>query len=169
MTQRSFEIALQKGEIGEQIVRDHLEKRGWVVYKPFTPGAHCFDILCIKDKKQAIALDVKAKSRLNKFPATGINQSHFEEYKAFSEKHSMPFWVVFVDEMQQTVYGNCISELEKPRNVDGNVYPFVMPANGRQVRLWPLVAMKTIAKLDHMEAEKLAFFNQRNYEFAAAS
>ncbi len=169
MTQRSFEVALKKGEVGEQVVRDHLERRGWVVYKPFTPGAHCFDILCIKDKKQAIAMDVKAKSRMNKYPATGINQSHFEEYKFFSEKHLMPFWIVFVDEMQRTVYGNCISELEKPRTVAGVEYPFVLKTSGKPVRLWPLEAMKPIASLDKTTALALSAFNQRNYEYKGAA
>lgn len=169
MTQRNFEIALQKGEIGEQIVRDHLEKKGWVVYQPKTTGAHCFDILAILKKQTAIAMDVKAKSRLNKYPATGINQKHFEEYKAFGDKHVMPFWVIFVDEMQKTIYGNCLEELEKPRVVDGISYPFKMQTSGATVRIWPLEAMKQIATIDGDSAEKLTSFNQRNYEYGVAA
>lgn len=165
MTRPSFEIALKKGEVGEQIVRQHLEGKDWVVYQPQTPGAHCFDILAIKDKKQAIALDVKAKSRMNKFPATGINQKHFEEYQHFSEKHLMPFWVIFVDEMQKTVYGNSIEELEKKREVEGVTYPFIMKTAYAAVRLWPLEAMKPIAVLDEREQEQLISFNQRKYTY----
>jgi hypothetical protein len=168
MTRPSFEIALQKGEVGEQIVREHLEKKGWVVYQPKTTGAHCFDILALLNKKNAIALDVKAKSRMNKYPATGIDQRHFEEYKNFSDKHLMPFWVVFVDEMQKTVYGNTIDELEKPRTVEGVTYPFVMQV-AKPVRLWPLEAMKHIANLEATTAQKLAAFNQRNHGYEVAA
>lgn len=167
MTRPSFEVALVKGEIGEQIVKDHLESKGWVVYKPQTPGPHCFDILALLNKKSAIALDVKAKSRLNKYPATGIDQRHFEEYKSFSEKHLMPFWVVFVDEMQKTVYGNTIAELEKEREVEGVKYPFVMNAKGKHVRIWPLEAMKPIASISDDSVQKLISFNQRNYSYFA--
>lgn len=168
MTRPSFEIALKKGAVGEQIVRCHLEKRGWVVYQPQTIGAHCFDILAIINKQKAIALDVKAKSRLNKYPATGINQKHFEEYKNFSEKHLMPFWVIFVDEMQKTVYGNCLEELEIERVIEGIKYPFQMSAAGATVRIWPLQAMKHIANIDGKSAENLISFNQRNYKYEAS-
>lgn len=169
MTQRSFKTALAKGEVGEMVVRTHLERRGWIVYKPHTEGAHAFDILAIFNKKSAIAIDVKAKSRMNKYPATGINQKHFEEYKAFSEKHRMPFWVVFVDESQRTVYGNSLSELEVPRIVAGQKYPFVMPTGYSPVRLWPLEAMKHIANLDEASAVELTSLSQRNYSYEVAA
>lgn len=169
MTQRNFEIALAKGEVGEMVVRAHLEKKGWVVYKPHTEGAHAFDILAIFQKKTAIALDVKAKSRMNKYPATGINQNHFEEYLAFSEKHLMPFWVVFVDEMQRTIYGNELGALEVPRVVSGVSYPFIMKTSYSPVRLWPLEAMKHIADLDGVTASQLVSLNQRKYEYEAST
>lgn len=165
MTRPSFEVALKKGDVGEAIVKAHLEKKGWVVYQPVTEGAHCFDILCIKQKKTAIAIDVKAKSRLNKYPATGINQTHFEEYKAFSEKHSMPFWLIFVDEGQKKIYGNCIKSLEEVRVIEGKTYPFVMPTGGRPVRLWPLAAMLHIADLGDTDQANLLALNQRNYAY----
>lgn len=165
MTQRSFKVALAKGEVGEMVVRSHLERKGWIVYKPHTEGAHAFDILAILNKKSAIAIDVKAKSRMNKYPATGINQKHFEEYKAFSDKHNMPFWVVFVDESQRTVYGNTLSELEIPRMVGGQKYPFLMPTGYSPVRLWPLEAMKHIARLDDAVVLQLADLSQRSYAY----
>ena len=58
MTRPNFEVALKKGAVGETIVRRILEQKGWVVYQPMTDGAHCFDMLSIKDKKSAIAIDV---------------------------------------------------------------------------------------------------------------
>ena len=163
-TQKSFEVALQKGKIGEDIVRALLERKGWVVYQPETEGAHCFDMLSIKDKKYAIAIDVKAKAPLNKWPATGINERHFQEYLHFSQKHKMPFWVIFVDEQQGLIYGNTIEELEKPRTVEGMDYPILMNWQ-TPIRIWPLAAMKTIARLREHEMENLAQMNQRQYNY----
>jgi len=168
MTRPSFELALRKGDVGEELVRCRLEAQGWVVYKPITDKAHAFDILCIKNKRTAIAMDVKAKARLNKYPATGINQKHFEEYKYFSEKHLMDFWVIFVDEMQKSVYGNRLTELEKPRTVEGKTYPWVMPTKGQPVRLWPLEAMITIGSIDAETQARLVDLSQRNYSYEVA-
>lgn len=164
MTRRSFDTALAKGEIGEKIVQSLMERKGWVVYRPETEGAHHFDMLCIKDKRHAVAFDVKAKARMNKWPATGVNQRHFEEYQRFSEKHKMPFWIVFVDEFQREIYGNTISELERPRTIGSVDYPWVLPSR-TPIRLWPLAAMKSISPLDGAMARKLMELNQRGYEY----
>lgn len=166
MTQRNFEVALKKGEIGEMIVRRNLEQKGWVVYQPVTDGAHCFDMLSIKDKHSAIALDVKAKARMNRWPATGIDQRHFDEYQSFSLKHQMPFWVVFVDEMQKTIYGNCIEDLERRRNVEGVMYPFVITTKyGKNIRLWPLEAMIHIDSIEDDDIASLLSYSQRGHEY----
>lgn len=166
MTQRNFDIALQKGALGEAVVRRILEANGWVVYQPMTEGAHHFDMLCIKNKRSAAAFDIKAKARMNKFPCTGVNQTHFEEYQRFSEKHLMPFWIVFVDEAMRSIYGNTIEELEKPRQEGNITYPWVMGSkSGTKLRLWPLSAMKTIAAITEEESKSLSAFNQRSYEY----
>ena len=164
MTFRSFDQAKDKGAIGEIIVRQYLEKAGWVVYQPMTEGAHCFDMMCIKDKRTSVAFDIKAKARLNAWPATGVNQRHFEEYQAFSEKHNMPFWIVFVDEGCGEVYGNTIQQLEIKRVVKNNIYPRVMDWRPK-IRLWPLEAMRPIAKLTSEQISALSKLNQRSYEF----
>ncbi len=166
MTRPSFDTALKKGAAGEVIVKGLFERKGWVVYRPETEGPHQFDILAIKDKVSAVAVDVKTKSRMNWYPATGVNQSHFEEYSRFSKKHLMPFWIIFVDEKQKTIYGNTISELEKPRCVDRRNYPFIMVLKcGTQIRLWPLEAMETIATIDNNTATILTNLSQRSYGY----
>ena len=84
---KSFEVALKKGEIGEQIIREYLEKKGWIVYFPFTKDkAHAFDILATKNKEKVFALDVKTKARLNNWPAQGINIKSYKEYLSFRRK-----------------------------------------------------------------------------------
>jgi len=166
MTRRSFETAMKKGAVGESIVRGKLEGAGWIVYQPATDGAHAFDMLGVKDKQKAIALDVKAKSLMNKYPATGVDQQHFEQYQQFSERHAMPFWLFFVDEHLGEIYGNSLEVLEKPVVVDGHLYPKVLTvANSKQIRIWPYVVMKKIAMLSNGDIQALMEYSQRNYEY----
>ena len=167
MISRSFSIALKKGAVGERIVRGLLEKNGWVVYQPITNGAHCFDMLSIKDKKKAIAIDVKAKARMNKWPATGVNERHFLEYKAFSETHNMPFWIFFVDELLGKIYGNELKELEVPIEVEGEMYPKTIqwPGNSPAIRYWSLASMKLLADISEEEMKELSSYNQRSHGY----
>ena len=41
-------IQVKKGNIGEKIVRNYLEKKGFIVYEPKTNGSHPFDKIAIK-------------------------------------------------------------------------------------------------------------------------
>lgn len=161
-TRANFDTAKAKGEFGERIVRRWLEQRGFVVYKPETEGAHAFDALAIKNKQRCIALDVKAKARRNLYKDTGISERHYQTYAQFSQRHKMPFWVVFVDEMQGTIYGNTLGALNEPKNVDGVDYPMRLG----ETRFWPLENMIQIHELTYEEQEKLARLSQRNYAYA---
>lgn len=166
MKRANFEVALKKGEAGEKIIASLLESKGFVVYQPSTIGAHAFDMLAIKDKQRAIAIDVKAKSRRTYYNDTGINQSHFECYKLFSEKHSMPFWLFFIDEYLGKIYGNSIDELEVSIIADDVEYPFVQESNrGKAIRYWSLESMIQVGVIETEVAEKLKEMSQRNYEY----
>jgi len=171
MIRANFSVALKKGAIGEQIIRQKMEQKGWTVYMPLTEGAHHFDMLATLRKERAIALDVKTKSRMNKWNATGVNQRHFEQYQQFSQLHNMPFWIVFVDEGLKSIYGNELKSLEVPYHceVDGYTYPRTLNMrNGGCVRLWPLNTMVHLGDLSDEKAAKLTELSQRNYGFEPA-
>ena len=159
---KNFDLALAKGEYGERIVRRILEAKGFVVYKPNTPGAHAFDALAIKDKQRCIALDVKAKARRNKYPDTGISVSHYRTYKAFSELHNMPFWIVFVDEMAGDIYGNTLEMLDREVTSNGISYPFEFQG---KTRYWPLISMRLLHKLSEQEMLDLQNLSQRSHDY----
>lgn len=162
-----FEQAKEKGKIGEELIKKFFEAKGVIVYRPNTEGAHWIDMLAIKEKKSAIAVDVKSKARMNKFPATGVNQKSFEEYLKFSLKHNMPFWIIFIDELMHEVYGNTIENLEKPRKLEGKNYPLEMKTkNGDHIHLWPLTAMIKIGDLDENIIQQLTSLNQRGYNYS---
>lgn len=166
MTQISFSQALAKGAVGERIIKKIMEAKGWITYQPTTENkAHTFDMMAIKGKKIAIALDVKAKGRMNKWRATGVNQRHFDEYAAFSEKHSMDFYIIFVDEMLGKIYGNSISNLEKPMIAENTQWPWVMRAGKSKIRLWHLDQMTDICDLEQADIDELKSLNQRKHDF----
>ena len=160
---RSFETSLRKGAIGEEIVRPYLEAKGYVVCRPVSEGAHAFDGLAIYQKKHCIAYDVKAKARMNKWPATGVNESHFTTYWTFSQNHNMPFWLFFVDEILGQIYGNELAILEQQKRINGIDYPFLINTRTAKIRIWPLESMIKITDLTDEQKDALAACNQRTY------
>lgn len=150
--QINFEIALKKGEIGETIIQNYLEKLGWVVYKPFTKDkAHYFDILATKDKQKIIAIDVKTKARLNKWDAQGINIKHYNEYIRFIKITNIPFYLIFVDDKNGDVH---IAEIDKLKN------GFRPTEN---IIAWYLQDMKKIFTITSAQIAELSKYDQRNY------
>jgi hypothetical protein len=112
---------VKKGDIGEEIVKNYLENKGWIVYKPETIGAHYFDMICTKNKKKVIAIDVKTKARLNKYAATGINKKHYLDYKRFSNDTEIPFYLYFVDDKEGKVYYQLLNDLPEPFELNNKI------------------------------------------------
>jgi hypothetical protein len=159
-TQKGFERAVAKGEYGERIVREYLESKGYVVYFPFTKDrAHAFDMLATLDKKRVIGLDVKAKARMNKWRKTGINESSYNEYLAFSKSANIPFYLVFVDEhpKEMSVYGGEISAIGKPEIIE-------MVSRVR-VCFWYLDKFKKLFDITPEMQAGLIAYSQRRHDY----
>lgn len=171
MTQASFDLHKQKGDYAERIIKNMLESKGYVVYMPCTHGSHSFDIMAIKEKRLCVALDIKAKARMNNVRATGVNREHYDTYKRFSIKHNMPFWIVFVDEMEKSIYGNTIEQLDKEYNDTESMYPGMYPRqihtkHGKKLVLWHLNQMKHIERLPDDDAFNLVKLSRRSYDYS---
>jgi hypothetical protein len=148
-----FEKALKKGELGENIIKQYLEERGWVVYFPFTKNrAHAFDMLCTLKKEKVIALDVKTKARLNIKPAQGINIKSYNEYISFKEKMNINFYLVFVDDKNGDVHS---LEIGKPVN----------SFRIKNIIFWHLDDMKYIFNIGQKNIDLLSQFDQRNHDY----
>jgi hypothetical protein len=151
---RNFETALKKGELGEAIIRQYFESKGWVVYCPFTKDKpHYFDLLVTKNKEQVIAIDVKTKARLNKWSAQGINKTHYAQYMNFVEKTKVPFFLIFIDDKTGDVHAANI------QNLKNAIYP------NEHIIAWPLSEMKFLFKITNEQIMDLSKFDQRNYDF----
>jgi Holliday junction resolvase len=154
MNQKSFEIALKKGLIGEKIIMNYLEDKGWIVYTPFTKNkAHYFDILATKNKEKVIAIDVKTKARFNKWAAQGIDVRHYKQYLDFMEMAKVPFYLIFVDDKLGDVHLADISELKNGFNPN------------KKIIAWMLKDMKFMFRISEDMIKKLSKYDQRNYEF----
>jgi len=150
----SFQIKLQKGELGEQIISNYLEKKGWIVYRPFTKDkAHYFDMLCTYNKEKVIAIDVKTKARLNKWNAQGINIKSYNEYLNFVKTTSVNFYLIFVDDKTGAVHLADLIKLKNP------IYP------NEKIIAWNLNDMKYLFTITENEIKELSKYDQRNYEF----
>lgn len=167
MRRTNFSQSLELGLIGENIVKRFLERNGYVVYRPETKGrSHCFDMLVTLNKESIFALDVKTKKRLNKWPATGVDQKSFEQYRNFENVCSIPFYLVFVDAMEMSVYGQSISVLEQGyKDVDGKIYPANIGQGNTDIRIWHLDQMNHITDLGVDDAGEIICLEQRSSQY----
>jgi hypothetical protein len=150
----SFEIKLQKGDLGEKIITEYLEKKGWIVYRPFTKDkAHYFDMLCTLNKEKVIAIDVKTKARLNKWNAQGINIKTYNEYINFVKTTSVNFYLIFVDDKTGEVHLADLMKLKDP------IYP------NEKIIAWPVKNMKYLFTISENQIKELTKLDQRNYIF----
>lgn len=155
----NFNIAKEKGELGESIFREYLENRGWIVYFPFTKNRpHFFDLLATKNKEKVIACDVKTKARLNFKPATGVNIKAYSEYKIFMESAKIPFYLIFVDDKTGDVH-----MLDIAKSGDGKILK-----NGK-IMIWEIKQMQHLFNIGKENIEKLSALDQRNYIFSPGS
>jgi hypothetical protein len=148
-----FEIALKKGELGENIIREYLESKGWIVYFPFTKNkAHAFDILCTLNKEKVIAIDVKTKARMNKFNAQGIDLRSYNEYLKFKEKMSIEFYLIFVDDKNGDVH-----TFEIGQKIESIII--------NKIIFWWVKDMKFMFNIGKEKIEELSKYDQRGYDF----
>lgn len=153
-TLKSFDIALQKGELGESIIREYLENKGWIVYFPFTKNkAHAFDMLATFKKEKVFALDIKTKARFNNWNAQGINIKHYNEYMNFKSKMAIPFYLVFIDDKNGEVHSMELKEETPSFKVNDNIIA------------WNLKHMQFLFNIGKEKIQLLSRYDQRNYEY----
>jgi len=152
---------VKKGDLGEKIVRKYLEAKGWVIYEPVGNMAHFTDKFAVKDKKEIILIEVKTKPKLNYYDGTGFDFRSYNQYKILSHKHNMRVFIFFVDEMLGKIYGNFLSELEKPIIYKKKNYPFFL----NKIIIFPLCYMKLVKILNENEILEIKKYNTRNYEY----
>lgn len=153
----------RKGAIGEGLVRQHLERKGLVVYTPLTDAAHPFDFLCASgDKRTIVIAETKTKARRTYYPDTGIDARHLNDYMIVQERYGIDVFLYFVDESIKAIYGNALKTLLEPREITHRNKPIKYPLAVGGIVYFPLNAMKTIAHISDAEALSIIALNTRN-------
>ena len=154
---------VKKGNIGEKIVKEYLENKGYVIYKPATSGSHPFDNLCAsQDKKKIFIVEVKTKEARKYYPDTGIDIKNYNEYKYIQDKYNLKVFLFFVDATNRKVYGNELGNLIKPKIIDNKKYPSME----KGIIYFPLSSMRPISELTEDEAEIIRKYNTKKYDGA---
>lgn len=155
-----------KGNFAEDIINEFLEEKGYVIYNPTTNGPHAFDKLAIKNKKEIIIAECKAKAKRNSYDDTGINYKHYLDYTNIQDKHGIPVFIFFIDEMLGKIYGNFIKKLIEYRSIKGKQYPSIEPTkNGIKIIYFPLMNMRDIFSLNCKQIQFLKENSTRNYDY----
>lgn len=151
---RDFYKAVDKGDIGEEIIQEYLEKKGYTVYKHSTQDKpHWIDAFAAKGKEKLIAYDVKTKARFNKWPAQGINKSSHEEYKKLAKQFGVPFLLFFVDDKNGNVHAANLEKLSE--GFEPNDYLIA----------WELKEMNYLFNIGKERIEQISKLDQRNYDY----
>jgi len=153
---------VKKGNLGEKYAHDFLTKRGFIVYKPITNGAHKIDYFAHHgQKKHVIAVDAKAKKRMATKEKTGFNHNCYLHYKELEEKHNMRTYVYFVDDFEECVYGQWLSKLSEGEVITNKYDSY------KTVIVWPLSEMDLIRWLSEEEVVELKKHSQKdNYDYS---
>lgn len=156
---------VKKGNLGEQIVDEWLDKQGLIVYEPSTDNAHGFDRLVSVDKSSLVIVEVKTKPKRLYYPDTGINIKHFEGYKKVSEKHSIPLCIFFVDEILKQIYCGWLSELVQEKQIKWKGKRITYPLTNKEIVYFYQPRMKVIHHLTDDEAEQIKLLSNRSYNY----
>lgn len=149
---------VKKGDFAEDIVTKYLENKGFIVYEPVSNGAHGFDKLAVRNKKQFVIAECKAKAKRKYYDDTGIDIRHYKEYKYAQEKHKIPVFIFFIDEHLGEIYGNFLKELEKPYKS--------YPLKQHGIIYFPMDSMRRdISNLTDGEVSFLKKHSTRNYSY----
>ena len=161
-------LQVKKGNIGESIVDDYFKGQGYIIYKPVTDAPHLIDRFYVKDKKKLIFADVKTKAKRNKYPDTGFNYKHYEEYKTL-QAIGLEVWIFFVDEAEGVVYGNTLEKLSIPRTIQHKGQTIKYPLRWGEIIYFPRDVMSDIYLLSNKEVGDIKSYNTRNYEYEVHS
>lgn len=158
-------IQVKKGNAGELEVRKFLEKKGLIIYEPVTNIAHGFDKLISKGKQQFVIVEVKTKPKRKYYPDTGINIKHYMEYKFISNKHRLPVFIFFVDEISKEIYGNYLHELEIVKQIMWKDKVIEYPKKEGELIYFYQPDMIKIDVLSNELADEINSMNTRKYTY----
>lgn len=126
-----------KGYAGEGIASGAIERAGWTIYSSQADRPHLVDFICYKPGADLFACDVKTYPRRWCCPDTGIDGRDFEKYQDFERETGMPVHLVWIDEIEQAMYGNRLRYLARHAREEGRKVYFPLEAMRLHRHLFP--------------------------------
>lgn len=162
----------KKGNIGEEIADQWLVSKGYMPYRPAqeVDRPHPFDRLTASfDKKTLRIVEVKSKAKRQKYPDTGINVRHFNDYIFVESKYDIEVFILFIDEEKGEIYGNFINKLAQEAQVTHNGkilnYPIRQKYQGTEIIYFPIENMLRIKKLTADQITELKKHTTKNAKY----
>lgn len=163
----SFEnlITTKKGNLGERIIIDLLEKKNWICYQAITEKAHGFDIMASKNKSNLCIIEVKSKAKRTYYPDTGVDLRNYKKYVDVHLKYGIPFYIIFIDENMKKIYGNTIEKLSQKTSVIHNGKTLNYPLKQNGLIYFPMKNMVEICEITDECADQLKQLSSRKYNY----
>jgi len=146
---------VKRGNIGEKLVKDYLESLGCIIYEPVTDGSHLFDKLVLHPTRKLFICEVKTKPARLKYPDTGVDIRHYNSYKSVMNNYKLDVLLVFVDDLNRSMYGNWLSELDKPFGD--------YPLKHKGIIYWHINTMRILRELTDSECRAIRLYYTGNY------
>mgnify|MGYP003133918159 FL=1 len=159
----------KKGTLGESIVIETLKKlfpEYDILTQNIKDKAHWVDLILMNKINNDIKyIEVKTKARLNKYPMTGIDYKHYQEYIRLNEK-GIDVIIFFVDDKLGDIHYLPVSkaiELENQNKI--KIFYFKQRNINKKTICWFLEDMKFITKISKDQIDKLTKLDERNHNF----
>lgn len=173
--------AYQKGLIGEDIVKKHLEYHGYIVRRPddtAKSGASNVDFVVeqIIDSNKlgnysiSWFVEVKVKYPIEysyRFPVYMFPKTQIDSYKRYADKKDSWVEIYIVDEQRESIFGCPLTNdcLEYPLKIEDKTFPLdVEQSNGHGMfRVYSIEQFYEVEKIDFTDLERL-----RSIKFSSA-
>ena len=159
----------KKGTLGESIVIETLKKffpEYDILTQNIKDKSHWVDLILMNKINNDIKyIEVKTKARLNKYPMTGIDYKHYQEYIKLNKK-GIDVIIFFVDDKLGDIHYLPVSkaiELENQNKI--KILDFKQRNINKKTICWFLEDMKFITKISKDQIDKLTKLDERNHNF----
>lgn len=117
------------GNVGEKYISEFAQSKGAKAWTPKEEMSYPVDSICMKDWKP-FGIEAKTKPKMKYYDFTGFDTNDYNSYADATQK-GFPIYILFIDSITNSIYGNWMKELElQPKKYfnDGKLITFPMSA-----------------------------------------
>ena len=137
-----------KGNIGEDVIKQFLEEKDYIVYTTSTDGPHSFDLMFHQKgmKSKIIFGEVKTKDSMkwSYGDVTGFNTKQLNEYIELTQETNRDLLLFFVDDRLKQIYGAWLRTLINDKTWSKEI---VDSRTNTPITLWNVSTMQHIKNI----------------------